>query len=41
MQHYRAKFYETYCQGAEEFDKEFTKKYDEDLNATLIFVSPS
>jgi hypothetical protein len=24
---------------AEEYDKEFMKKYDEDLNTTLIFVS--
>jgi hypothetical protein len=24
---------------AEQYDKEFLKKYDEDLNTTLIFVS--
>lgn len=24
---------------AEEYDKEFMKRYDEDLNTTLIFVS--
>jgi hypothetical protein len=36
---YRAKFYEKYRKEAEEYDKEFLKKYDEDLNTTLIFVS--
>ena len=28
-----------YRKEAEEYDKEFMKKYDEDLNTTLIFVS--
>jgi hypothetical protein len=28
-----------YHKVAEEYDKEFLKKYDEDLNTTLIFVS--
>ena len=36
---HRAKFYECYRKEAEEYDKEFMKKYDEDLNTTLIFVS--
>jgi len=35
---YRAKFYEMYRREAEEYDREFIKKYDEDLNTTLIFV---
>jgi hypothetical protein len=36
---YRAQFYKKYRKQAEECDKEFLKKYDEDLNTTLIFVS--
>ena len=36
---YQARFYETYRREAEDYDKEFIKKYDEDLNTTLIFVS--
>jgi hypothetical protein len=36
---FRTKFYETYRREAEEYDREFIKKYDEDLNTTLIFVS--
>ena len=35
---YRAKFYKHYRKEAEEFDKEFIKRHDEDLNTTLIFV---
>ena len=35
----RGQFYEVYRKEAEEYDKEFMKKYDEDLNTTLIFVS--
>ena len=35
----RAHFYEIYRKEAEDHDKEFIKKYDEDLNTTLIFVS--
>ena len=35
----RARFYEHYRKEAEEYDKETIKKYDEDLNTTLIFVS--
>ena len=36
---HQARFYEVYRKVAEEYDKEFSKKYDEDLNTTLIFVS--
>ena len=36
---HRARFYECYREEAEEYDREFMKKYDEDLNTTLIFVS--
>jgi hypothetical protein len=39
QENYRAQFYEKYRKEAEEYDKEFLKKYDEDLNTTLIFVS--
>jgi len=35
----RTEFYKIYRKEAEEYDKEFMKKYDEDLNTTLIFVS--
>ena len=35
----RTRFYKIYRKEAEEYDKEFMKKYDEDLNTTLIFVS--
>ena len=35
----RSLFYEDYRKVAEEYDKEFMKRYDEDLNTTLIFVS--
>jgi hypothetical protein len=37
-QDHRAQFYEDYHKVAEEYDKEFLKKHDEDLNTTLIFV---
>ena len=36
---HRARFFEHYRKEAEEYDREFMKKYDEDLNTTLIFVS--
>jgi len=36
----RAEFYKRYRKEAEEYDKEFMKKHDEDLNTTLIFVRP-
>jgi len=35
---YRAEFYEHYRKEADEYDKEFMKRHDEDLNTTLIFV---
>jgi len=35
----RSRFYEDYRKVAREYDEEFDKKYDEDLNTTLIFVS--
>ena len=35
---YRTKFYELYRHESEEYDREFIKRYDEDLNTTLIFV---
>ena len=34
----RTQFYNHYRKEAEEYDKDFMKKYDEDLNTTLIFV---
>ena len=34
-----AEFYYKCKGGADEYDKDFTKKYCEELNATLIFVS--
>jgi hypothetical protein len=37
----RVKFYDKYYKVAEEFDKVFMKKHEEDLNTTLIFVSLS
>lgn len=38
---HQAQFYEGYRKVAEGYDKAFLKKYDEDLNTTLIFVSSS
>ena len=35
----QGEFYKAYRKEADEYDKEFIKKYDEDLNTTLIFVS--
>jgi len=35
----RVKFYDKYYKVAEEYDKVFMKKHEEDLNTTLIFVS--
>ena len=35
----RARFYEHYRKEAEEYDREFLRNHDEDLNTTLIFVS--
>ena len=37
----RARFYEDYRKVAEDYDKEYMKKCDEDLNTTLIFVCPT
>jgi hypothetical protein len=34
----RAVFYDKYKREAEEYDEGFIKRYDEDLNSTLIFV---
>ena len=34
----RTQFYTHYRKEAEEYDNDFMKKYDEDLNTTLIFV---
>lgn len=36
---HRARFFEEYRKEAEEYDREFMGKFDEDLNTTLIFVS--
>ena len=36
---HRPRFYDDYRKVADEYDKEFLKKHDEDLNTTLIFVS--
>ena len=37
----KARFYDDYRKVAEEYDREFFKKYEEDLNTSLIFVSPT
>ena len=34
----RTKFYQKYHHEAEEYDREFINKYNEDMNTTLIFV---
>ena len=39
QEEYEARFYSNYRKVAEEYDREFLKKYDEDLNTCLIFVS--
>ena len=36
---YRSQFYKHYRREADEYDREFMEKHDEDLNTTLIFVS--
>jgi len=36
---YRSQFYKHYRKEAEDYDREFMEKHDEDLNTTLIFVS--
>ena len=35
---YRTKFYNLYRREAEEYDREFIERYDQDLDTTLIFV---
>jgi hypothetical protein len=35
----RVEFYNKFQQEMDEHDRDFEKKYDEDLNTTLIFVS--
>jgi len=35
----RIEFYDKFQREADEHDSDFMKKYDEDLNTTLIFVS--
>ena len=35
----RTEFYDKFQGEADEHDRDFMKKYDEDLNTTLIFVS--
>ena len=35
----RNEFYDKFKREADEHDRDFIKKYDEDLNTTLIFVS--
>ena len=35
----RRNFYKAFNQEADEYDKDFHKKYHDDLNTTLIFVS--
>jgi hypothetical protein len=37
----RTEFYEKFERAADDHDSDFIKKYDEDLNTTLIFVSIS
>jgi hypothetical protein len=39
QENHQAQFYKDYRRAAEEYDKEFLRKYNEDLNTTLIFVS--
>ena len=36
----RTDFFAVYRRESEEFDRDYAKKYDEDLNTSLIFVSP-
>ena len=35
----RTDFFATYRRESAEFDRDYAKKYDEDLNTSLIFVS--
>jgi len=36
---HRTRFYQVYRSEADEYDREFVKRYEEDLNTTLVFVS--
>ena len=36
---HEARFYAEYGKVAEEYDREYLEKYEEDLNTTLLFVS--
>jgi len=36
----RVEFYDKFQRAADDHDSDFIKKYDEDMNTTLIFVSP-
>ena len=36
----RTDFFAMYRRESEEFDRDYAGKYDEDLNTSLIFVSP-
>jgi hypothetical protein len=38
---YEALFYKNYGEVAKEYDKDYLKKYGEDLDTTLIFVGPA
>lgn len=40
QEEYRARAYDNHHKVAEEYDEMFRKQHDEDLNMTLIFVSP-
>ena len=35
----RVEFYDKFRRAADDYDHDFIKKYDEDMNTTLIFVS--
>ena len=37
----RTDFYTVYKRESAEYDTNYVKKYDEDLNTTLVFVRPS
>jgi len=37
----RADFFAVYRKQSDEFDRDYARKYDEDLNTSLIFVSES
>ena len=39
QEYLRARFYGHYRREAEEYDREFMGKYEDDLNTTLVFVS--